>query len=65
MVSDRFIEKLKVALEKKAQRPTRERWNDLIKRGAIDAEGNVLIRGPEAMPSTAPRPKGRRKSRSV
>ncbi len=40
-------ELLKEALLLEAERPPRELFQELIDRGAIDAEGRVLIRGPE------------------
>lgn len=47
MASEQFVEKLQAALERDARRPTKERWDELVARGAIDSEGRVLIRGPE------------------
>jgi hypothetical protein len=46
MANKQFVEKLQAALERDAQRPTKDRWDELVARGAIDAEGNVLIRVP-------------------
>lgn len=41
------IEQLREAILREAEKPSHERWQALIDRGAIDAEGRVLIRGPE------------------
>lgn len=40
-------EKLRQAVIEDEKKPAIERWNALIARGAIDKDGNVLLRGPE------------------
>ena len=47
MADNLIVEQLRAALERRGQRPPHERWEELVRRGAIDAEGRVLIRGPE------------------
>lgn len=39
---------LRDALDRDAERPARERFDDMVRRGAIDEQGRVLLRGPDA-----------------
>jgi len=39
-------EKLRQAIRSRALRPPKERFQDMVDRGAIDSEGRVLLRGP-------------------
>ena len=38
---------LSEAIERRASRPSSEQFAEMVRRGAIDREGNVLIRRPE------------------
>lgn len=42
------VEQLRAALARAAQRQPGDRFDDMVKRGAIDASGKVLLRGPSA-----------------
>lgn len=57
MADKRFVEKLEAALARDAARSTRDRWNELVARGAIDSKGHVLVRGPQNGPASASGPK--------
>lgn len=60
MTDNLIVEKLQAALERQRQQSAREHWDELVRRGAIDAEGKVLVRGPESRDEATPR-KGRAK----
>jgi hypothetical protein len=43
MRDDLIIQQAKAAIETERRRPPRERWDDLVRRGVIDAEGRLLL----------------------
>lgn len=59
METEPLIDRVREALERNAQKPPLERWNDLVARGAIDAEGRVLLKAPPPMIAEKPKPRTR------
>ena len=49
------IQQLREAILRQAEKPAAQQFEEMVARGAIDREGNVLIRGPER-----PEPKRKR-----
>jgi len=48
MRDDPIVEKVREAIRKWGEKPVRDRIEDMIARGVIDREGNVLLRMPSA-----------------
>ena len=46
MMDQELLRKAEAAFERHASKTTEERFEAMIQRGAIDADGNVLVRGP-------------------
>jgi hypothetical protein len=46
-MSNESLQKLREAIQERGNRPSREQYDEMIQRGAIDREGNVTIRRPE------------------
>lgn len=46
------VERLRAILAEDAKRPARERFDEMVRCGAIDAEGRVLLKGPGWEPPT-------------
>lgn len=44
-----LIDRVREAVKRDAETPAIERWNALVARGAIDAEGRVLLKAPKSM----------------
>jgi hypothetical protein len=63
MSDDDLYEKLREAVRKQSQRPAQEIWDEMVQRGAIDEEGNVLLRMPQP-PTPAKKTKKKRKKSS-
>ena len=61
MESEPLIDRVREALERNAQKPPIERWNDLVARGAIDSEGRVLLKAPPPMNAEEPKPRSRKR----
>lgn len=63
MTKPEAIRLLREALERDARRPARDRFDDMVRRGAIDEQGRVLLRGPagEAPSAGPPRPRNPRR----
>ena len=60
MQDDSLFEKLREAIQKRAELPASELIADMIQRGVIDREGNVLLRmpsGPRAARAKGPKEK--------
>jgi hypothetical protein len=53
MRESRILRQLKDAAERRRETPPQDRFADLVKRGAIDAEGHVLLRIP-GLPEDVP-----------
>ncbi len=47
-MTDEMVRLLMESMERRARRPAKEQFEDMIRRGAIDREGNVILRRPEA-----------------
>ena len=47
MRDEQLIEELRESIRRRSQRPPQELWDELIRRGVIDDQGNVLLRMPE------------------
>ena len=45
-MTDEMIRLLSEAIRRRGSRPAREQFEDMIRRGAIDREGNVILRRP-------------------
>lgn len=56
MRDDDLIEGMREAVRKLQEKSPEELWDELVRRGAIDSEGNVLLRMPQP-----PKKKGRKK----
>jgi hypothetical protein len=50
-----IIEQVRRSIEARRARPAEERWEELVRRGAIDSEGRVIL-GTETEPSAKPKP---------
>jgi hypothetical protein len=59
MRDEPWLEALREAVRKLKDRSPEEAWDDMVRRGVIDEEGNVLLRMPE--PPSPPK-KTRKKS---
>lgn len=46
MTKREMIAEMRAILARDAQRPAKERWDEMVARGAIDSKGRVLLRGP-------------------
>ena len=46
---DQLVDRVREAIKRNAETPAIERWNALVARGAIDAEGRVLLKAPKSM----------------
>jgi hypothetical protein len=55
-MTDEMIRLLSEAIERRGRRPAHEQFEEMIRRGAIDREGNVILRRPEA-PGFVPAPR--------
>lgn len=66
MTKREMIAEMREILARDAQRPAKERWNELVARGAIDAEGRVLLRGPghDPAPKATPSPRKPRRQKA-
>lgn len=51
IVTDETMRAISESIQRRAKRPASEQYREMVERGAIDAEGNVLIRGPEGSPT--------------
>jgi hypothetical protein len=55
MVDNLIIEQVRRSIEARRARPPEERWEELVRRGAIDSEGRVIL-GTETAPEAKPKP---------
>jgi hypothetical protein len=60
MLDDSTFEKIREAIRTEAEKPASEQIADMIRRGVIDREGNILLRmpsGPRAVRPKVPKEK--------
>jgi hypothetical protein len=62
MLDDSIFEKVREAIQKRAELPVSEQIADMIQRGVIDREGNVLLRMPSGPKATRPKVPKEKKS---
>lgn len=61
MEPEPLIDRVREALKRYVRKPPIERWNELVARGAIDAEGRVLLKAPPPMIAKKPKPSSRKR----
>jgi hypothetical protein len=55
MQDDSIFERVREAIQKRSEKPASELIADMIQRGVIDRDGNVLLRMPSGPKATRPK----------